>query len=455
MKTFTIISTVLAGLIFGFIQSQQIGLPAKVRMQEQTEGVKLASQTNSEGVVEGVDLQRTRVYHTKALQRPTSMSWETRKIFGMQYVAQGGYISQFGGVDPTTGINRTGYEEGYTFNKYSFSTGFDFSDPIIADGVVYFDVYIGDGYLMAIDIDALREKWVFKLKREQLSEPAIAYGTVFVGASNGSFYALDAKTGQEKWTFKNKDRGYTFSSPLVDDGVVFFGSENGNYYAVDATTGKVNWTFKAKDATSPAAIFGDIIYFGAGVELLALDKKTGQKKWSFGVKNGWGTPVIANETVYYEADSFLHAIDSKTGQEKWRAELKYRKNWLTIKKGEAPLLFDISSLQAITNMAVADGAIYLGWLDRFYAFDTTTGKQKWEFEVGTTMRSPVIAEDIVYFGSYGKLYALDAKTGVKLWTIATTDQTKDKTQIHVPSSPAVLNGVIYYVSDDGKVYAIR
>lgn len=463
MKKLTIMSTVLAGLVLGFssaggaIRSYEIRLSAQARMQGQTEsGLKLAAQSNSDRVVAGVDLQRTRVYRTKALQRPASMLWETRKIFGMQYVVEGASSSQFGGIDQTTGINRTGTDGGFIFHNYSYSTDFDFSDPIIADGVVYFEVYIGDGYVMAIDIEGPKEKWVFNLKKERLSELAIADGTVFVGAGNGAFYALDAKTGQQKWMFKNKDQGYTLSSPLVDDGVVFFGSNSGNYYAVDAATGKLNWTVKTKEPTSPAAIFGDVIYFGTGDGLLALDKKTGQEKWSFDIKSRVSiTPVIANETIYSMTGNLLFALDMKTGQEKWRNALQFREKWFNNKKGERLFPYGISSLSGRTDMAVADGAIYLGWLDRFYAFDAVTGKQKWEFEVGTPMRSPVVAEDIVYFGSYGKLYAVDARTGTKLWTIATTNQIKNKTHINVPSSPAIMDGVIYYVSDDGKVYAIR
>jgi len=461
MKKLTIMLLVLAGPSFGFgalasgVVSDKGHFSAKLRMQEQSKEVSnLASKADSNRVVAGVNLQRTRVYPTKALHIPTSLSWETRKIFGMQYIAHSGFSTEMYGVDPTTGINRTGLQGSYSFYNYAYATGFDFSDPIIADGVVYFEFYIGDGYLVAIDIGATKEKWTFKLNRERFSEPAIAGGTIFTGASNGIFYALDAKTGKEKWVFKNDDRGYAVSSPLVDEAVVFFGSVNGNYYAVDAATGKVNWTYKTKKLLSPAAISEDLVYFGAGGELLALDRKTGQKKWGLDLKAAGSPPVIANETVYFQHANFLHAVDAKSGQPKWTTELRVRENWLIDHKTLHVFQY-VSSLNAVTNMAVAEGTIYLGWQDKFYAFDELTGKQKWEFEVGAPMRSPVVAEDVVYFGSYGKLFALAAKTGVKLWTIATTDLIKDKTHTYVPSSPAVLNGQIYYVSDDGKVYAIR
>lgn len=464
MKHLSIISTVLAGLIFGpgstegHIRTQQAEA-ANVQAQGRSEGAsKPAPQDGPDQAVAGVDLQRTRTYRTRALQRPASVSWETRKIFEMQYVGRRNYISIAGGVDPSTGRNTTGDDGMVLFGGYFFPTDFDFSDPVIADGTLYFNVYIGDGYLIAVDLHAPKDKWAFKLKRRRLSEPAVAGGTVFVGGSDGVFYALDAKTGQEKWKFKNKDSGY-LSSPLVEGGVVFFGSTNGSYYAVDAATGKANWTFKAKHAVSSAAIYGDVIYFGSGDELFALDKKTGERKWSIEVKGRRDPPVIADGTIFFSTgdaffptgDAFLHAVDLKTGREKWKIELRKAKDWSAKRKGTVGFA---SSLDLRTSLAVSDGTIYLGWLERLYAFDAATGKQKWEFEVGTPMRSPVVAEGVVYFGSYGRLYAVDAGTGAKLWTIATTSEVKKRTLVNVPSSPAVLNGAIYYVSDDGKVYAI-
>jgi outer membrane protein assembly factor BamB len=306
MKNLAIIFPILAGLILGpgFAGARVRTRPteaANARAAGQSEAASQpAPQGGPDQAVAGGDLQRTRAFRTKALQRPATVSWETRKIFEMEYVHGQRYSSMIGGPDPATGMNRLGGDGALYLNTYFFETGHDFSDPVIADGTLYFNVYIGDGYLIALDLNAMREKWTFRLKREPLSEPAVSGGTVFVGGNDGTFYALDAKTGQEKWKFKNKDRGYAYSSPLVEGSVVFFGSLSGSYYAADAATGKLIWTFKTKHAASAAAISGDMIYFGAGDELFALDKKTGEKKWSTEARNWWGTPAIADGSIFFK-----------------------------------------------------------------------------------------------------------------------------------------------------------
>ncbi|HEU5382726.1 MAG TPA: PQQ-binding-like beta-propeller repeat protein [Ktedonobacteraceae bacterium] len=61
--------------------------------------------------------------------------------------------------------------------------------------------------------------------------------------------------------------------------------------------------------------------------------------------------------------------------------------------------------------------------------------------------SPAVVNGVVYIGSRdGKLYALDALTGQKKWATGTGGA--------IDSSPAVVNGVVYIGSRDGKLYAL-
>ena len=58
-----------------------------------------------------------------------------------------------------------------------------------------------------------------------------------------------------------------------------------------------------------------------------------------------------------------------------------------------------------------------------------------------------IVDGVVYVGSYdGKVYALDAETGELVWSYDTDDS--------VFSSPAAVDGVVYIGSDDGHVCAL-
>lgn len=72
----------------------------------------------------------------------------------------------------------------------------------------------------------------------------------------------------------------------------------------------------------------------------------------------------------------------------------------------------------------------------------------WKFFTnGSIISSPAVVNGIVYFGSEDKnIYAVDALSGKLLWSFATKS--------FVESSPAVANGKVYTGGDDGNVYCL-
>ena len=80
---------------------------------------------------------------------------------------------------------------------------------------------------------------------------------------------------------------------------------------------------------------------------------------------------------------------------------------------------------------------------------TQTGLAEWQFKTWAFVySSPAVADGVVYFGSHdGHLYAVDTQTGQAKW--------KFKTGGAVYSSPAVADGVVYFGSNDGHLYAVR
>ncbi|MFA4945944.1 MAG: PQQ-binding-like beta-propeller repeat protein [Candidatus Micrarchaeia archaeon] len=75
---------------------------------------------------------------------------------------------------------------------------------------------------------------------------------------------------------------------------------------------------------------------------------------------------------------------------------------------------------------------------------------KWTYLAGEYITSsPAVVNGIVYFGSGdGNVYALKARTGKKIWSYLTGNQISF-------SSPAVKNGIVYIGSVDGNVYALN
>ncbi len=76
------------------------------------------------------------------------------------------------------------------------------------------------------------------------------------------------------------------------------------------------------------------------------------------------------------------------------------------------------------------------------------GKIKWKFRTGgRVISSPAGANGMVYFGSTdGNLYALDLPSGAQKW--------KFPTEVRVSSSPAVDHGIVYFGSYNGNFYAL-
>ncbi len=129
--------------------------------------------------------------------------------------------------------------------------------------------------------------------------------------------------------------------------------------------------------------------------------------------------------------------------------------------------------QVISSPAVVGGTIYVGSTDgNLYAVDSEAGTLKWKFEAKSRIASsPAVSGGLVYFETYdGNFYAVDAATGQLKWKFPTAGERRfSATHLHgsqpaaetMPdpwdcylSSPVVWNGVVYFGSGDGNVYAL-
>src|SRR5258707_13767286 len=104
--------------------------------------------------------------------------------------------------------------------------------------------------------------------------------------------------------------------------------------------------------------------------------------------------------------------------------------------------------------------------------DLATGAEKWKFKTGGRIpSSPAIANGLVYFLSYdGNFYAVDEASGKVKWKYATGGERRFAAKhLHgmepaaetMPdpfdfylSSPAVAGGLVYFGSSDSNVYAL-
>jgi outer membrane protein assembly factor BamB len=322
-------------------------------------------------------------------------------------------------------------------------------------------VYFGsdDHFLYAVDIATHQLMWKFETGDLVRSRPAVADGTVYFTGDDNYLYAVDAQTGKEVWRFDmgkavlprgplNQFWDYMQSSPAVAEGVVYVGSANPNFYAVDAKTGQEKWRFKVHFLvrSSPAVVNG-IVYFGDwDRKVYALDVQTGQEKWSFDTGGAViPSPTVVDGVVYVGSKyPCVYALDAQSGQKKWCFSYPSSIAWVE------------------SSAAVANGMVYVGSSDwrRLNAIDAATGQLKWYFHTeGLPWCSPAVADGVVYIGATGGyFYAVDAETGQELWRVQTG---KSLTTVAygvsggVVSSPTVVDGVVYFGSLDGKLYAVN
>ena len=177
-------------------------------------------------------------------------------------------------------------------------------------------------------------------------------------------------------------------------------------------------------------------------------------KWKFPTGDRViSSPVFKDNVIYFGGDDGnVYAVDAATGRQIWKRATN----------GPVP-----------ATPAIADGTVYVGSYDgKFYAFNAQTGALKWKFATDGERRfeakglhgmqpknqtiadpfdiflsSPVVANGVVYFGSGdGNLYALDSATGDLRWKFKTGDV--------VHASPALADGVLFFGSWDSYFYAV-
>lgn len=120
-----------------------------------------------------------------------------------------------------------------------------------------------------------------------------------------------------------------------------------------------------------------------------------------------------------------------------------------------------------------DGAVVFGSDDgNVYAVDALSGRQRWMHRTdGPVASSPAVADGRIFVLSYdGRLHALNATSGELLWKFATEGERRFEARgLHgmqprsqtfadmfdvFLSSPAVVDGLVYFGSGDGHVYAV-
>lgn len=353
--------------------------------------------------------------------------------------------------------------------------------PIVAaDGRVY--VLDGHNQVSAVDAASGRIIWRHTVRNDERDRGgllsfgrnrgenqgfgggiAVSGGRVFVSSGLRVVSALDAATGDVVWTAEVE--APIHGAPTAVGSRVYAVDVDNQIIAFDAATGAQSWSYQGivepariLRASSPA-ISGELVVapFSSG-ELVALRASNGQALWQqvlsrtnrtnalSEIRDIAGRPVIYQGTVYAGSHSGLvSALDLRTGAPRWQLPIAT----LNAPWPAGDVVYVVSKAGEVITINRADGQVY--WIH-----DLGAGREQDEGGVlGMFNRSvrpiwsgPLLATNrLILVSSQGELVALDARTGAEQGSL----------NLGGPSyiAPIAYNGMIYVLTDEGQLVAIR
>lgn len=285
-------------------------------------------------------------------------------------------------------------------------------------------------------------KWNFKTEYTITSTPVINSENVFVTGGSGYAYTISLESGELLWKFKTN--GAIYGSPDVSNNRVVFGSNDQSIYCLNASNGNLEWEYKTQSPiVAVPKIDNDFVYIGSGDgKFRAIDLNTGKLIWEFsGIGEFVETkPLVYKDKIIFGAwDSYLYALNINDGSLAWR--------W----QGTKGFLYSAAACWPVAS----NGMIFIVAPDRIAtAIDAETGQTVWRTNKYQVRESIGISEDGEYVYAKGMndtlfvfsansnefklIKAIDCKFGYEI----------------APSMPQEKEGVIYFGTKNGLVYAI-
>jgi len=185
------------------------------------------------------------------------------------------------------------------------------------------------------------------------------------------------------------------------------------------------------------------------------------------------TPFVIDGRVIFAVRDLAVAVDETTGVELWRHQCSGALTASSYADGRVYFgqsdgtggmvcinattgaeiwTQDLSPNFVTSSPLVGGGIVYAGTTDNYTrAFNATTGHYKWGYKTdGPIYSSPAADSDILFFGSDdAKLYALNVSgaTPVSLWNFTANGA--------IRSTPAIKDGKVFFGSDNHTLYALN
>jgi outer membrane protein assembly factor BamB len=239
-----------------------------------------------------------------------------------------------------------------------------------------------------------------------------------------------------KWKVKKSCIVCLGSAPVVIDSILYLLSSPRYLEALEVQSGQSVWKLDLETDLPSQLIFHEknIYITGKNGYICAVDIQAKRQKWisKTGVSYNSDPVITENVICVSDADEYLYGLDLENGQSLWT--------------------FQPTAYMKMTPAAANDGIAYVGsYNGSLYAVHATSGKIKWQIEIGALDIDavPVISENFIYIATKRSIICVvNADDGEIVQQIKASVESASRI-----SSLAIVDGIIY-VGDFGSFYAI-
>lgn len=318
--------------------------------------------------------------------------------------------------------------------------------PAFDDEVVY---TLGESrrHLFAHALADGKRLWKAGLEDDITGGVGVGDDLVLVGTANGELIALAATDGKERWRVPLESE--ILAPPTARDGVVVVATGDGHLYGLSSADGARKWsierevpTLSLRGGSAPLTTPTLALHGFADGHLVAVDLYTGREAWDTPIVQPRGRtelermvdadcqPVIEGGAVFAGAyQGRASGIELATGTVGWARELSC----------DTALAADSFNVYGVDTD------------DRISAFDQRSGAVYWEQDAlkGRHLTAPaVVGSYLAVADIEGYVHWLRADDGT---LVGRTRPTKDAFLL----PPYVRDGVAYFLSEGGRLYALR
>jgi outer membrane protein assembly factor BamB len=356
---------------------------------------------------------------------------------------QQGYSPGHDGYEANDGVlNYLVFPGSNTWVKMAWK--FDGGAPVNASPAVVDDVaYVADthGDVFAVDVRNAGLLWTTTLASgaEIGGSPAVdeSLGLLFVGADDGNLYAMSTRNGSLAWT---ASIGGHLSAPVFSGGVLFVSSTSGKVVAVSESSGATLWTasFSSAILAPPSynATADLLVVSCSGGDVVALNASSGSIRWTYSTGGAVDdSAVVASGAVFVGSKSgYEYSIDETSGALLWSFDAKSGID------AAAAIVYSHTTRPYTVVVGTESGKVY--------NLKGLTGTVQFSNDGGSAIVGVAAVRGIQFF------VTVDGKIGsVRTYVSTNAVFWHFQAAAGASSAPVIVDGTIYFASQDGDVYA--